>query len=814
MIQPSPTKPNAIAQPSNFTSSLPAKITGIVFWGIVLVGLLTAVIMLHGREAELRERYALGASGLNQYFSRLLGDSSPPPAWYTAHLKAAAVDLQKPLGFDAIELIVGSEVYSVGEINSTQTTIRQTLPPVSGRPTVTIITRFPAVIAAVNAERKQILVSLGLMLFAFGLILQQIMKKLLTAPFLQMIATAHQFTGDHRARFDEERNDEFGFLGKFINQALNSIVEKQDELENALADIRRSEKALFSEKERAEVTLRSIADAVITTDSAGRVTYMNPVAEQLTGWRNEQAFGNPINGIVSFIHEENHNHLQNPVEKCIAENMTETLVTHAAMVCRNGDEVSAEATAAPMHNNTGVVMGAVIVIQDVSHARRLSHQLSYQASHDALTGLLNRRKFEERLEQALQKCWDEDRQHAICYIDLDEFKIVNDTCGHMAGDELLRQLSSVLQESIREGDTLARLGGDEFGVLLENCSLEQAKKVANKLLSAVSQFRFLWQDKTFNVGASIGLASITSDSEDLASLLSAADLACYAAKEAGRSRIHVYEPADNALAQQHGEMHWVNQIAQALEENRFVLYRQPIVAINGDPDRPQISEILVSMSTPEGKLIEPDAFIPAAERYNYMTNIDKWVIRNSFAPLNELAHAEGAQGSQIFTINLSGASLTDDDFLAFILAEAIANNVSLSSICFEITETVVIGNITQAMSFMKKLRAEGCKFALDDFGSGLSSFAYLKNLSVDYLKINGSFIRDLVNDPVDRAMVDAIVNVADIMGVETIAERVENQATLDILKQIGVTYAQGFHIGKPALLSPNSSASVSSLASR
>jgi len=383
----------------------------------------------------------------------------------------------------------------------------------------------------------------------------------------------------------------------------------------------------------------------------------------------------------------------------------------------------------------------------------------------------------------------------LCYLDLDQFKVINDTCGHVAGDELLRQLSSLLKKEIRKRDTLARLGGDEFGVLMEHCSLEQARRVALKLRKAVERYRFAWQERSFAVGVSIGLVPITETSMNTIEILKQADAACYAAKDAGRNRIHIYQADDVDLARRSGEMQWVAQINLALEKNHFCLYAQPIIPLTQNDYSWDHYELLVRMRNEDDSLIPPGAFLPAAERYNLSTRLDTWVVENYLNWL--IAHPQHlAQLSQC-AINLSGLSLGDEQFLDWLVHRFEQTAVPPDKICFEITETAAIANLSSATMFIKTLKALGCRFALDDFGSGLSSFAYLKTLSVDYLKIDGVFVKGIKNDPIDLAMVKSINDIGKVMGKQTIAEFVENEFILDRLKEIGVDYAQGFYISKP-----------------
>jgi len=440
----------------------------------------------------------------------------------------------------------------------------------------------------------------------------------------------------------------------------------------------------------------------------------------------------------------------------------------------------------------------VMVFHDCSNERQLKHQLSHQASHDSLTGLANRRKFEHCLEELLTNARKYNSSHALIYLDLDQFKVVNDTCGHVAGDELLSQISVVLKAEVRDSDILARLGGDEFGILLEKSTVRKAKNVAEKLRQAVRNFRFVWQDKTFELGVSIGLTNITAESEDSASLLSAADVACYTAKEMGRNRIHVYTDGDVDLAKRQGEMQWVSRIKQALDENRLCLYGQVIVPVVADPNDATHFEILVRMLDEQGELIPPGAFLPAAERYNLMPAIDRWVISHAFAAYSSLGCTQSSSGEGCqLSINLSGTSLNDDDFLKFIHAQFKEHNVPPQNISFEITETAAVANLAKAVHFMNDLKATGCRFSLDDFGSGISSFAYLKNLPVDYLKIDGNFVKDMVNDPIDWAMVESITKIGHVMGLKIIAEYVETKEIMNELQKIGVDYGQGYDIGKP-----------------
>lgn len=564
-----------------------------------------------------------------------------------------------------------------------------------------------------------------------------------------------------------------------------------------ITERKRAEEALFQEKERAQVTLQSIGDGVITTNAEGTVDYLNPMAEQLTGWSNDEACGLPLPVICHLVDEVSGNVIDNPISTSLSEQRIVSLPLHTLLLRRDGSEFAIELTAAPIRDRSSAVIGAVVILRDITEVRGLARKISYQATHDALTGLVNRHEFERRLEHLLKGAKENGTQHALCYIDLDQFKVVNDTCGHIAGDELLRQLSTLLQAKIRNRDTLARLGGDEFGVLLGECPMQQAQLIANMLCQTVNDFRFVWQDKTFEVGASIGLVAINSQSESVVELLSAADAACYAAKDKGRNRVYIYTPDDTELRQRQGEMQWVSHINKAFDEKRFKLYCQRIMALSNKPGARDHYEILLRMVDNKGRIILPMAFIPAAERYNIMPALDRWVIETVFS-LYESLHGQADGGHPVtYAINLSGTSLGDENFLRFVKDRLSGYLLPPESICFEITETAAIANMSKALQFMNELKELGCRFSLDDFGSGLSSFTYLKNLPVDFLKIDGSFVRDMIHDPIDYAMVESINNVGHVMGIETIAESVEDLQILGKLRELKVDYAQGYGIQQP-----------------
>ena len=568
--------------------------------------------------------------------------------------------------------------------------------------------------------------------------------------------------------------------------------------EGTVSDIterKRVEQAIYAEKDRAHVTLQSIGDAVITTDAGAHIDYLNPVAERLTGWPVDEARGRPIGEVLQLIDESTRKPAAYGLERVLTAGETSVPSDHNVLVNRRGEELAIQETASPIRNREGVAIGAVIVFGDVTKERRLKRALSYQASHDALTGLINRREFDTRLETAVTFAQRGEGEYVLLYVDLDQFKVVNDTCGHSAGDRLLRDITSLLQTRVRASDTIARLGGDEFGLLLERCSLEQAERVADSIRQAIHGYRFLWGANSLSVGASIGVVRIARETTSAASVLSAADIACYAAKDGGRNRVQVYE-RDHGT-NRHREMQWVGRIARAVEDGRLELYAQRIVGIGPATGDTPFFELMVRLRDEDGTLVPPNEFIPAAERYNVMVMVDRWVVNRAVELLERCAR----QGRQmpLVAVNLSGTSINDEDFLEFVMTR-LGNEQVARALCFEITETAAVASLSKATFFMRELKARGCRFSLDDFGSGVSSFVYLKTLPVDFLKIDGHFAAHVASDPVDRSMVDAIAKIGRAMQVFTIAEKVESAGVLEVLKEIGVDYIQGFHLAEPCAI--------------
>ncbi len=563
-----------------------------------------------------------------------------------------------------------------------------------------------------------------------------------------------------------------------------------------ITERKRAEEALFEEKERAQVTLHSIGDAVITTDAHAIVDYLNPVAEALTGWSLAEAQGRPLQEVFRIVNEHTRQPASDPVAHCLQEGKIVGLANHSILISRDGYEYHIDDSAAPIRERDGRVLGAVLVFHDVTETRQLTRQLEYDATHDALTGLINRPEFERRLERALVSAQQYGARHALCYLDLDQFKVVNDTAGHAAGDELLRQINTILSGMFRERDTLARIGGDEFGLLLDNCPLDRAQLIAQTVVNNIREHRFHWEGRTYQIGVSIGLTPIIAESQDTTQLLTQADVACYIAKEMGRNRVHIYEREDTETVQRHGDILGAAGLRDSLEQGRFRLYYQPIIPLDASDSHPSRYEALlrvVHKDSPHdnSELVLPAAFIPAAERYGLMGAIDRWVIQTAF---HEYANGIGQTGAQI-AINLSGNSLSDETLLGFIEAQFTEHALPPERVCFEITETPAIQNLRPALQLMAALKRRGSQFALDDFGSGLSSFRYLKTLPVDYLKIDGSFVKDMIENPNDCALVAAINQMSHVLGIQTIAEYAESQAIVDRLRKLGVDHAQGFFFG-------------------
>jgi diguanylate cyclase (GGDEF)-like protein/PAS domain S-box-containing protein len=541
--------------------------------------------------------------------------------------------------------------------------------------------------------------------------------------------------------------------------------------------------------------LASLPEAVIITDRDGRITFMNQAAERLTGVEAATAVGKQLEDIVSLSDEGDRRLLADPVHQALTAGTAVNLSRRALLLSRaGGAERSIELSASPMRDGARELLGAVVMLHDVTESRGLARQMSYQATHDALTGLVNRHEFERRLTEAIDSGHRGEGQHVLCYLDLDHFKIVNDTSGHLAGDSMLREVAKLLRDAVRDSDTVGRLGGDEFGTLLIGCPLEKARQIADDLSRAVGDHRFVWKDKIYNIGVSIGLVEISRESGTLEELLAAADTACYVAKRQGTGHVAVYSARDEALARHTGEIQWLQRLQTALRENRFYLCHQQIVPTHEDEGGPSM-EVLVRLQDENGQELLPADFMRAAERYRLMGLVDRWVVQTTLAALGRGAMPVPAHRS--VAINISGQTLGDAQFLEFVVECLDSTGVSPGQVCFEITESAVIANLDHARRFVGVLHGMGCQFALDNFGSGVGSFSNLKNLPLDYVKIDGSFMRNLARDHVNQAMVTAMIKLARTLNFKVIAEQVEDSAAAEAARRMGVDYLQGYAIGRP-----------------
>ncbi len=554
---------------------------------------------------------------------------------------------------------------------------------------------------------------------------------------------------------------------------------------------------LAEQHELLRVTLDSIGDGVVTTDIEGRVTWLNPVAEQMTGWTTADAQRRPLSLVLQLVHEDTRAPAENPLALCMAEGRIVGAASTTVLVARDGREFGVQHSASPIRNGQGEMLGMVVVFHDVTEQRRLSQEMSYRASHDAVTGLVNRSEFESRLDWALQRAQSRGDVSAVLYIDLDQFKIINDSCGHAIGDQVLIQIARLLQEAVRASDSVARLGGDEFGVLLADCPLAQAHDLAQRICDRVGEYRFVHEERLFRIGASIGLAPIDDRWPSLAALLQAADSACFAAKDAGRNRVHAWHDSDETIHDRNRQMQWAIEIEAALDANRFELFHQRILSLGGS-DLGQHAEVLLRMRDKDGALVQPGAFLPAAERFHLASRIDRWVLSQV---IDWMTHNPLLDRIGMLSVNLSGQSIGDRSFHRWAVHKlAEAGPGICQRLCVEITETAVVTNLADAARFIQQVREAGVRVALDDFGAGASSFGYLKMLPVDFLKIDGQFIRGLLTDPLDAAAVRCFTEVARLMGVKTVAEWVDNAELPERLRSKGVDFAQGYLVHRPAPL--------------
>lgn len=628
----------------------------------------------------------------------------------------------------------------------------------------------------------------SIVLLFIVLLVATVLTFLLTTPLLRVISTplrkllntVNTITDkkDYSQRAIKQNDDELGKLVEAFNQMLVTV-----EHQNAALTIAKNHYlALYDDN----------PTMVFHLGAKGEILSVNKFGAKQLDLTSEELINRSI---FDFVHPDDKQEAKMFLDLCIAS-PKKIHKQELRKVCRD-ERVIWVRESLRMINSEANHYDFLLVCEDITETRMLSEKIAYQASHDALTGLVNRTEFDAILQNVVHDARVDRVEYALCYLDLDQFKIVNDTSGHLAGDELLRQLGNLLRKHVRKGEVLARLGGDEFGILMNNCSLEDAFQACEKFRNIIRDFQFAWEGRSFSVGVSIGIASINRSTGNAVEILKEADSACYAAKEKGRNRVHVFSPDDQELASRQGEMQWVEKIQQGLDNNCFVLYGQLIVPISGNQEGLHF-ETLVRYIDENGNTIPPGAFLPAAERYNLATALDKWVVAHLFEWFAD--HPDCLEKLEVCSVNLSGLSLSDESMLGFITDAFERYSIPTTKICFEITETAAIGSLNSATKFIQYLRKEGCSFSLDDFGSGLSSFAYLKNLPVDYLKIDGLFVKDILDDKVDLAMVRSINEVGHVMGKKTIAEFVENKGIFNLLHQLGVDYAQGYGIAKPVPL--------------
>lgn len=624
-----------------------------------------------------------------------------------------------------------------------------------------------------------------------------------TQPQIEKVMAGNVVNYERAQRTDDgkERYLDVSLIPDFDKhqKAIGAHVLVQDVTER-----KRMEMELFSEKERAQVTLESIGDAVITCDANGAVTYLNPIAKRLTGWSMDEARGLPLPTVFTITHEITGEAIADPVQQCLAQGSTVGSVDHTSdhdmLTRRDGAQFAIDDLTSPIRDRQGNIIGAVLVFHDVTRQRAMARQLTHQATHDALTALVNRIEFERRLGRLLSSCREDHTQHAMCFLDLDGFKLVNDSCGHQAGDELLRQIGGVLQQRLRGRDTLARLGGDEFGVLLERCPPEQSLRIAEELREAVNDFHFVWKEKPFTVGVSIGVVSIADNSPTLPEVLNAADTACYAAKEQGRNRVLLYQSKDDEQSKQGDHVQWLAHLNEALEQQRFRLFCQAIVPLTPGAKERQQYEVLLRLEGKDCSLITPGAFLPFADRYNITPDIDRWVLRRIIS----LCHVKRRESPQwplpLLSMNVSGATLNDPTFAEFVREQLLEKDLPGNTLCFEISEAAAIAQLTATTRFIHDLKKLGCAFTIDGFGGSAASFSQIKHLPVDFIKISGNFVRNMYKDPVDQAIVEAANRIARLLGIRSIGLCVENVATLEQLRALNIDYAQGFSISRPVPL--------------
>ena len=638
-------------------------------------------------------------------------------------------------------------------------------------------------LAAAFWRKLQHLGFVSVILFAASIVAFLILTPLLgliASPIKKIVNTVQEIAEEknYSLRAEKINNDEIGVLVDAFNDMIGRV-----ETQNF---------ALTKAKDRYLMLFDDNPTMVFNVDLKGWIGTVNKFGAKQLGLVVDEL---QTCCIFDFVHPEDLLSIHSLFKQCKAH-PNKVHKQEVRLICADGHLIWVRQTARLMENENQQT-NILLVCENVTETRKLAEKIAYQASHDALTNLANRSEFDLYINRSLESAHSDGAEHALCYLDLDQFKVVNDTSGHIAGDELLRQLGALLRKHIRKEDLLARLGGDEFGILMHNCSLDHAFSACEKIRNVIGDFNFAWEDRCFNVGVSIGVSAIASTSGNAGELLKEADAACYAAKDKGRNRVHVFRPDDEELAQRHGEMQWVEKIHQGLNENRFSLYGQIIIPVSGDEEGLHF-ETLIRYQDSKGNIIPPGAFLPAAERYNQAPALDRWVIETVFSWMAK--QPDFVNDLKLCSINLSGLSFSDETMLKFITKQFNRWFIPPEKVCFEITETAAIANLSDAATFIQALKKHGCRFSLDDFGSGLSSFAYLKNLPVDYIKIDGQFVKDILEDKVDLAMVRSINEVGHVMQKKTVAEFVENKDILAVLNQLGVDYAQGYGIGKPVPL--------------
>jgi diguanylate cyclase (GGDEF)-like protein/PAS domain S-box-containing protein len=609
-----------------------------------------------------------------------------------------------------------------------------------------------------------------------------IAAKALSGPIESISRTATEIAnGDSTARVPD--------LPKYTAREVIDLASSFNQMVSQLGD---SHASLLRSRERLNVTLASIGDGVITTDKSNNIDYMNPAAQILTGWSMTEAVGFALFEILTLEDFDTGETIDLPQHDDQIDIDQPTF--EGLLIRRDGSKIDVQKTVAKIYDENSDVTGLAIVVRDVTVNRKLEKRLSYEAAHDSLTGLVNRRAFEHRVTAAIQQSQENLITHCLCYLDLDQFKVVNDTCGHAGGDELLRTVSRVIQQIMREDDVLARLGGDEFGILLPDCSMPSALAIAETIRKQVEEFRFTYDHHNFPMGVSIGVVEITDSDNNLGDIFKAADSACYMAKEKGRNFVHAYRHTDEYIAERASQLEWVSRLHTALEEDLFTLHIQPIIPLNTRDFTDTHYELLLRLTDDDQSLIYPDTFLPAAARYNLLPAIDRWVFSNAISWLAK--NRQLLEGGRI-SINLTGATLSEDSFLEFIEAQFETNGMCADAMIIEITESSALNDLACAKRFISSLSEMGCKFALDDFGKGFSSLSSLKHLAVDYLKIDGGFVKDILTDSVDEAMVKTINDIGHSMGKIVVAEFVENEAIQSRLAEMGVDFAQGFEISTP-----------------